>query len=247
MAKIKSDIFERIANHNKISTKYANTQTIRVLISKIHTNNAGLTPNAAAHIFAKKCGVSVFRYLNAEDKKSLNNYKPSSSFSSQTNSTAGSLKARKRPLRLPYEQKLVQEAEKNMEIYPYVYILENSIRELILEKFSSISNWWSNTKIVKQDIQDYAKKIQDAEKKHKWLDKRGNHPIYYVGLDHLGKILEMNYNPHFKGLFDIQNLKTWINECVPIRNLLAHNIPTQKTECDNIKIRTKYICNSIKP
>jgi len=149
-------------------------------------------------------------------------------------------------LNLPFDQTLVKEAEQNREIYPYVYILENSLRNLIQNKFKNVPNWWSNTKIVKQDIQEYAKKIQDVEKKHKWIGKRGNHLIYYVGLEHLYKIIEMNYNPYFKGMFDLSNIKTWINECVPIRNLVAHNIVTQKTERDNIKIRTTYICNSIK-
>ncbi len=245
MTKIKENIFNIIKDHPKIAPNYANAQTLRVLISKIRTNNAGLTPSAAAHIFAQRHGVSVFRYLDEDDKKSLKNYNLSPSLT-QTRSAKSSLKTRKRPLDLPYDQKLVKEAEKNMEIYPYVYILENSIRKLILDKFKGISNWWSNPKIVKQDIQDYAKKIQEAEKKHKWIGKRGTHPIYYIGLDHLYKIIEMNYNPHFKAMFDLSNIRTWINECVPIRNLVAHNVPTQKTERDNIKIRTHYICNSIK-
>jgi len=246
---IDKDIFSRIANHKKISPKYSNAQTIRVLISNIRIGNAGLTPNAAAQVFAKKHGVSVFRHLNDEDKKSLNSYNSTnlhSKSSSQSNSTSSGPRTRKRSLQLPFDQKLVQEAEKNMEIYPYVYILENSLRKLILEKFKTINNWWYEKTIVKPDIQDYAKRIQDAEKKYKWLGKRGNHPIYYVGLEHLYRIIEVNFNPHFKGMFDISNLKTWVNECVPIRNLVAHHIPTQKTERDNIKIRTKYICNSIK-
>lgn len=244
MAKIKENIFNIIKNHAKISPKYSNAQTMRVLISKICTNNAGLTPSAAAYIFAKKHGVSVFRYLDDEDKKSLKNYNRTPFANTTSNKSLP--KTRRRQLTLPYDEKLLREAEKNMEIYPYVYILENSIRKLILDKFKGISNWWSNPKIVKQDIQDYAKKIQDAEKKHKWVGKRGNHPIYYIGLDHLYKIIEMNYNPHFKAIFDLSNIRTWISECIPIRNLVAHNVPAQKTERDNIKIRTQYICNSIK-
>jgi len=247
MAGISKNIFLIISTHKKIKPKFANEQSIRQTISNIKRGNPGLTSNGAAQIFAQKYKVSVFRYLNDEDKKSISNFIPKTSFASTSGKTSKSgLRTRKRALVLPYDQKVVNEAEKNMEIYPYVYILENSLRKLIIDKFANISNWWSNNKIVKQDIQDYAKRIQDAEKKHKWVGPRGNHPIYYIGLEHLYKIIEINYNPYFKGLFDISNLKTWINECVPIRNLLAHNIPTQKTERDNIKIRTRYICNSIK-
>jgi len=125
-------------------------------------------------------------------------------------------------------------------------VLENSLRNLILEKFKNEKDWWNNKKFVKDEVRDYAKKIQEAEKKHKWLGKgRGDHPIYYVGLDHLLNIIERNFNPHFKDVFDLGNIRTWINESVPIRNLVAHNIRTQKEERDNIKIRAKYICNLI--
>lgn len=247
MAGISTNIFSIISTHKKIQPKFANKQSIRQTISNIKKDNPGLTSNGATQIFAQKYGVSVFRYLDDEDKNSMSYFKPKTQFALATGQTQKrGPRTRKRALVLPFDQKLVNEAEKNMEIYPYVYILENSLRKLILDKFAKISNWWLNNKIVKQDIQDYAKRIQKAEMQHKWVGPRGKHPIYYIGLEHLYKIIEMNYNPYFKGLFDISNLKTWINECVPIRNLVAHNIPTQKTERDNIKIRTQYICNSIK-
>jgi len=56
----------------------------------------------------------------------------------------------------------------------------------------------------------------------------------------------MNFNPYFIGLFNLPDFKTWINESVPIRNLIGHNIPVQKEERDNIRIKAKYICNLIK-
>jgi len=247
MAGINKTIFKILSNHKKIQPNFANDQSIRQTISNVKRDNPGLTSNGAAQCFAKKYGVSVFKYLDNEDKQSISYYKPKTSQVFVPRKTsAKSPKSRKKPLKLPFDQKLVNEADKNMDIYPYVYILENSLRKLILDKFTKIPNWWTNNKIVKQDIQDHAKRIQNAEKQHKWVGPRGSHPIYYVGLEHLYKIIEMNYNPHFKGLFEISNLKTWINECVPIRNLIAHNIPTQKRERDNIRIRTEYICNSIK-
>lgn len=247
MARMDSSLFQRIAKHPKISSKFANDQVVRVLISKIGQENPGITLNAAAYLFAKKHGVSVFRQLSGGDKTSLNHAKQSttSSSSSKTRKTS-QIKSKNIIGNSSYDPKLVKEANANTEIYPYVYILENSLRNLILDKFCTLKNWWTDKRIVKQDIQDYAKNIENAEKKHKWVGKRGDHPIYYVGLEHLYKIIEMNFNPYFKDIFDINNLRTWINECVSIRNLVAHNVRTQKSERDNIKIRTKYICNSIK-
>lgn len=138
-----------------------------------------------------------------------------------------------------------KDAWKNAEIYPYAFVLENSLRNLILTKFSAEVDWWS--KKVSKEVQEYATRIQNAEKKHDWLHKRGNQPIYYIGLNELFKIISKNYSTHFKDVFTDQgNLRTWINECVPIRNLLAHNVPVKKDERDNLRIRSKYVCRLIK-
>ena len=247
MARMNSSLFQRIAKHPKTSSKFANDQVIRVSISNVRQANPGVTPNAAAYLFARKHGVSVFRQLSDDDKLSLNHAKtPIENGSASKTKKSSQIKSKNMTGDAIYDPILVKEANANAEIYPYVYILENTLRNLILDKFSTLGNWWIDKKIVKQDIQDYAKRIADAERKHKWVGKRGQHPIYYVGLEHLFKIIEINFNPHFKNIFDINNLKTWINECASIRNLVAHNVRTQKSELENIKIRTKYICTSIK-
>ena len=245
MSSIYPPLFKRISEHPKIRTKFANAQVVRVSISKIKQENPGITSNAAAYLFAKKNKVSIFRYLSDEDKQSLSHAQFVSNQSQSKSKKNKKIQSKSIIGNSIYDPKLIREANANAEIYPYVYILENSLRNLILQKFNSFNAWWLNKNIVKTDIQEYAKKIQDAERKYKWIGKRGDHPIYYVGLEHLYKIIEMNFNPHFRDIFDLQNLRTWINECVSIRNLVAHNVRTEKTERDNIKIRTKYICNSI--
>lgn len=241
--KINEKILEKILNHRIIKNKGIKKQSIRDGSSKIKKDNHGVTSSAAAYEWARKnYGISVYRYLSTEDVTSLHNLKNSTS-PPKNNQSSKKIKTKKAVI--SYGQDYITNANQNADIYPYVYVLENSLRNLILKKFQSDKNWWTNKKIVKEDIQKYAQTIMNAEKKHKWLDARGDHPIYYVGLEHLYKIIEMTYNPHFKDIFELTKLRTWIDECVPIRNLLAHNIRTRKEEQDNIKIRAKYICISI--
>lgn len=241
--KISPKIWEKITSNPKIKVKYRNEQSIRNAISDIHKKNHGVTMNGAAYEFAKD-SVSVYRYLDDKDKQSLQHLR-----ALEVKSNGGTQKKQRiktKEVTLSFGQKYIKEANENASIYPLVYVLENSLRNLILEKFKDEKDWWNNRKFVKDEIRDYAKKIQEAEKRHKWLGKgRGDHPIYYIGLDHLFKIIERNFNPYFKDIFDLGNLRTWINESVPIRNLVAHNIRTQKEERENIKIRAKYICNLI--
>jgi len=234
----KDKIQEFFSEYGKIEIT---PQAIRNAISQIRRDNPGLTLNAAAKVFADKKGISVMRYLSDDDRKSLRYLKK---FDKADEIKIIPKKVQVKVAKTSYGKKILKEANQNASIYPYVFILENSIRELILDIFSGENDLWSTK--VSRDVQDYADRIQQAEKKHDWLTKRGNHPIYYIGLNELFKIISKNYSAHFKHIFSDQgNLRTWINECVPIRNLLAHNVKVNPEERQNLIIRTKYICTMI--
>ncbi len=241
MNKLDKKLFEFIKKHNNVNIT---SQAIRNEISKIRAKYPSITMNAAASLFAKKKAVKVMRFLNQEDRNSLQNIQNNHSTILETTPKKNVTKIKKVTISPSFGGNVVQEANDNAEVYPYVYILENSLRNLILDTFKSVSNWW-NTKAT-TNAKNHAEWIKNAEKKHDWLPKRGKHPIYYIGLDDLFGIISKNYNTNFKHIFtDLGNLRTWINECVPIRNLLAHNIKVKKEERDNLKIRTKYICTLI--
>jgi len=238
MSRLNKKLFEFLKEHEKIKIS---PQAIRNAISKIRRDNPGLTLNAAAKVFADKKGISVMRYLSDDDRKSLRYLKE---FDKPTEIKIKPQKVQVKTATTSYGRKFLKDANQNASIYPYAFILENSLRELILDIFRGENDWWN--KKVSSDIKDYAARIQQAEKKHDWLPKRGNHPIYYIGLNELFKIISKNYSNHFKHIFTDQgNLRTWINECVPIRNLLAHNVRLNPEERQNLIIRTKYICTMI--
>lgn len=241
MERLDKKLFEYIKNHKNIKIT---TQAIRNEISKIRNLNPGITLNAAAYLFAKRRGFKVTRYLNPEDRQSLQQVQNIHTSNIQSKETKGSVEVKKKTINPPFGKRFVAEANANAEAYLYVYILENSLRKIIQDTFSSDPNWWNKKAPTK--VKEHADFIKNAEKKHDWLPARGNHPTYYIGLDDLFAIISKNYNPYFKKIFTDQgNLRTWINECVPIRNLLAHNILISKEEKQNLIIRTKYICTLI--
>ncbi len=237
MEKLNKKLFEYIKNHKNVQIS---DQAIKNAISGIRSDNPGLTINAAASVFAQKKGFKVNRYLYEEDRKSLQSIKLTPVKTKQKTTK----KIRFKPITPPFGKDFIVGANNNAQAYPYVYILENSLRNLIQEIFSEEKKWWKNK--ATKDAKEHAAMIQNAEKKHDWLPKRGGHPIYYVGLDDLFGIIAKNYPTYFKTIFKDQgNLRTWINEVVPIRNLIAHNVKIEKDEFDNLKIRTKYICTII--
>ena len=239
MSHLDKKILTDLVNNPKIKASKGSIQSI---ISRIRANNPGLTINAAASIYAKRKGVTIMRRLSPEDRQSLQAIQQTPQIPIQKKSN---IKIKVKHITHSFDNQFIKDAYQNADIYPYAYILENSLRNLILNTFNSEKDWW-DTKATK-DAKNHAKMIQEAEKEHDWLLKRGNHPIYYIGLNDLFGIISRNYPIHFKKIFkDLNMLKTWINECVPIRNLLAHNVKINKDERDNLRIRTKYICRQIK-
>jgi hypothetical protein len=152
---------------------------------------------------------------------------------------------RHQKVQVGYGAQFIPEANANGVIYQYLYILENSLRHTILEAFKSESGWWTDGTFVDDKIREYSERVQKAESNYPWMKKRGTHPIYYVGLNELYKIITRNWG-RFRLIFEDQlNLRTWFNELIPVRNMVAHNIPTAVEERKNVQIRTKYICTLI--
>jgi len=240
MSRLKKKLFDFLKNHQKIGVT---PQSIRNEISTIRRKSPSLTMNAAAKVFADKRGISVMKYLDEDDRKSLIYL---SEGEIPKKAVTKKKKINVKTISPKYGKDFINDANQNASGYPYIYILENSFRKLILDVFGNGTVWWNNNIVVPKKVQEYAVHIQDAEKKHDWLPKRGNHPIYYIGLNELCKIIEKNYPNHFKKIFtDKGNLRTWVNECIPIRNLLAHNVRIRDKELKNLEIRTEYICTLI--
>jgi len=240
---------EEIVNEFIKRGHFTSKQAAKNFISKIKINEGlNCSQNAVAQVAAKIKGFSIARRLKKDDKVPSNISEIVTKYSRKGNkgyqpkvNPAPNFKRKINNAQDPLEK----EAYTNASTYPYVFLLENKLRNIILKKFESKNNWWNDTKIVKKDIQEYAEKIQKAEEKYRWIDARGNHPIYYVNLDHLFKIIEKNWNDFKKIFSDLGYLRTWIAECVPVRNLIAHNIKTKKPERDDIIKSSRKICTLI--
>lgn len=143
-----------------------------------------------------------------------------------------------------YSNSLIQEANKNSSTYIDIYVVENLLRETILEAFGMTSDWWKEEKVPKP-VLEYAEKIERAESNHPWIKKRGNHKIYYVGLEELKKILTKHWDNNFKWIGEREKFFVWIDELIPIRNMVAHNVPLEKEEVSNAETKSKWLINLV--
>jgi len=223
-------------------------QTIRDNISRFKTKECPhATQNAAAHVLALAKGFSCKKRLKKEDIATIpqniadiiDKYKTKKNNERKIELP---IKKFKRKINL-CTNPLERDAWRNAIIYPSVYILENKLRMLILKQMGADQSWWITPK-VPQRIIDYANKIKEDEKSTPWIEERGDHPIYYVTLKHLTKIIQINW-PKFNKLGNQNSFLTRLEDLFPMRHGLAHHIPLTPRDKKEVDLTKDKICKLI--
>lgn len=131
---------------------------------------------------------------------------------------------------------LVNEAIQMANVYPVVYVLENSVRNLISHVMTArhSDKWWDQKVgwTIKKNVQTRIEK----EDKNRWHGKRGAHPIFYTDIEDLKSIIITNWSD-FKDIFPNQQWVTVrIDEIGMSRNVVAHNNPLGKRDIQRLKL-----------
>lgn len=133
-------------------------------------------------------------------------------------------------------RRVLQDAKEMAKVYAELYVFENSVREVIKRRLSSVhgDNWWEVR--VQRRIQDEAQKRIDGEDKNPWHGRRGAHPIYYSDLADLSSIIVRNWSD-FADLFPEQSWITQkITEIARSRNVVNHHNPLGKEDQKRIRL-----------
>ena len=233
--RIDRKIFEKIKSHPNVDMV---EQSIKNAITQIRKKN-GITINAAAQIFAESRGFSVFRYLDDEDIESLKNSKDKNiqtktrikSVTKIVNLRISNIDENLLPPILARNS--IKMAEK---VYPLIYVLENSLRHLILSKMNAKygSTWWDSN--VPSKIRATVEQRKTLEGKNRWHSIRGAHEIFYTDFGDLVSIIDTNWDI-FKDLFPSQKwIESKLDEIELSRNIIAHNNLLPDREIKRIKL-----------
>lgn len=137
---------------------------------------------------------------------------------------------------------IANDARQMAEVYPYLYVLENSLRSVIARVMRAAhgSGWW--TRCVPKDVRSRVDGRRLAEDKKPWHGKRGAHEIYYSDFGDLRRIIENNW-AEFASLFPNRGWITQrLEELEPPRNVVAHHNPISKNDQKRIEL---YFADSI--
>jgi hypothetical protein len=136
------------------------------------------------------------------------------------------------------EKSIILEAKEMAAVYPLLYILENSIREVInqimIKKYGP--NWWDSK--VPQKLRDDATKRMTDEEKNIWHQRRGDHPIDYLDLIQLPNLIRSNDKDFIPTIISsMEWFQQLIEEVYKSRCVVCHMNPLEKNNIKAVEVR----------
>jgi len=253
-----------------------NRQLKKALLGKLGVQPAALSKRAqrkkleipmstdeATYLIAHEEGLRIDQYLTPEEVARIRGLH----ISSRPAIAAGKLEQKRAPspavpreLRFPGEFKVASplldatklgEAHAMARIYPVLYVLENSVRELTkrVMKATYRDDWW-NTRLtngkLKTVYQRAAARMQ-TEKKNAWHQKRGAHPVDYADLLDLKDIICGHQDCFVPNIIpDLSWFENFMKELHPSRNVVCHMNPLTDDNVKDVQLKLRRWENIIK-
>lgn len=125
------------------------------------------------------------------------------------------------------------------QVYPRVYILENSMRSFIVRILEAAhgKKWW-DTKVPEKIRKAVAFRMTTDERMH-WHGKRGAHPIYYSDFSHLAQIVEANWSDFANFLPSKGFFTQKVEELNVSRRVVAHCNPLSKHDQQRLQVYSR--------
>lgn len=138
-------------------------------------------------------------------------------------------------------QKKAQEAIEMADVYPLIYVLENSAREFIDKVMTAQygKNWWDLQ--APEPLKKNVKKRMSDDEKNSWHQRRGARPIDYLDLRDLPNLMEIIES--FVAPDIIPSAKWFrqlIEEAYKSRCVICHMNPLDKNNIKAVEVQFNY-------
>jgi hypothetical protein len=224
-----------------------------------------MSTEEATYLLAHENGLKIDKYLSREEVAQIRSlHRPSSTSGSVAPSKRASTTSGKSPqsreIRFPSDFRTtnlllpparLQEALQMARTFPLLYVLENSIRELIKRVMAAKygSDWW-NIRLTSGRVKNVFHKSEERLKKEaaqSWHQRRGAHPIDYVDLKDLEPLILGNEALFFPDIIpDREWFVQFMKELEPSRNVVCHMNPLSDHNIADVKLRVEKWENVLK-
>lgn len=217
-----------------------------------------MTTEEATYLIAYESGIKIHNYLDSEEVGRVRalqaQLRHAGGVSNDTQRANGHRKPRPvatrgRVLSFANQARIkssllsagkLAEAKEMAALYPILYVLENSMRDVVKrvmhDKYGP--DWWDTqltTSKLKSAHQTAAGRMT-KEGRQRWHQRRGDHPIDYIGLDELGDIITGKQEAFFTNMLatDVDWFRHYMKELEPSRNVLCHMNPLSQTNARDL-------------
>lgn len=143
----------------------------------------------------------------------------------------------KKPKPYPLVKTVLAKIGENLgsSVYPQLFIIENSIRELISMRLSiKGANWWDL--YVPGEVRRNVNRTITKEKRFPYRESRGDHPLSYSNFSDLKEIILNNPNDFQDVILDFEWFKVKMDEIYMVRNNIAHCVPLTRDDISRINL-----------
>jgi hypothetical protein len=219
-------------------------QRLSQLVAQTKLRHGPMSTEDAAYLLAHQRGLDSSRYLPPIVVERVRGMVPRDHERRPAAIPAATANAKLRPTRsntihvgaaapgvdLLLSKSVADDAARMAELYPKIYLLENSIRQAITVVLTAQygKDWWSIC--APAEVQ---KRVQDRkakEAKIPWHGKRGTDDIFYSDFSDLRSIIVRNWLDFASILPSQPWISQRLEELEPARNILAHHNPVPTNE-----------------
>lgn len=226
-------------------------QRLSQLVGEVKKQLGPMSTEDAAYVLAHQKGIDLTKYLDRETVDRVRGMVPRTNGGPVAAPAPRRTVAPKvagpasRPIRLAAGAPAVDlllptsvatDAARMAQLYPKMYLLENSIRSVINRVLTAKhgKDWWLTEAPI--GVRKLVQGRKDKEDKVPWHGKRGAHEIYYSDFSDLRNIIEKNWVDFDPIIHKQQWINQWLEELEPARNTLAHNNPVSENEQKRIEV-----------
>lgn len=217
-------------------------QALSQRAQRLKSKYGPMSTTEAVYVIAHQSGIDLSRFLTISEIDRIRAIVPRElpPFSPTIKRRAVKFKKKAEITSLSYPlvpKKMIFKGQRiGGESFPKMFVLENSIRFLVIKLLSRDYGkaWWK--KAVSRGIRDSAQRIMDKEKKFPHRKKRGVHPINYSNFIDLKEIIIQNRNKFVNVIPDMRWFEVKMDGVYMARNSLAHNTDISENDQSEINL-----------
>lgn len=221
-------------------------QRLSQRVAQIKRLYGPMSTEDATYVLAHQEGLDLTKYLSQQIVDRVRGLLPAASSPAvPIQKKAARSASQPRPVRIAPNLELVNaglpssiadDASRMASVYPKLYVLENSIRNVVTRVLQSKygKDWWDTCASAKVKLKVAGRLAKEVDAP--WHGKRGVHPIFYSDFTDLSGIITRNWSEFEPILLRQSHITHLLEELEPIRNVIAHNNPLSTSEQNRLNL-----------